>query len=107
MSGSSRAQSPQQAEERQRLARELADLLDEVVFNVEHGIPWSVIHKLDAVGHKLEKLSEVDDAHFRARLKEEIAAFRQNLSDIFSDRDAAKELIDRGQRIASLLQEVR
>lgn len=106
MSGSRRAQSPQQAEERQRLARELADLLDEVVFNVEHGIPWSVIHKLDAVGHKIEKLSDVEAAHLRARLKEEIAAFQQNLSEIFSDRDAAKELIDRGQRIASLLQEV-
>ncbi len=105
MSGSRQGQDPQNEGERQRLARELADLLDEVIFNLEHGIPWSVIHKLDAVGRQLEKLSVLREPSLASRLKEEIAAFQQDLSEIFSDRDAAKELIDRGQRIVSLLQE--
>lgn len=105
MSGSRRGQDPRNEGERQRLARELADLLDEVVFNLEHGVPWSVIHKLEAVGRQLETISVPQEPSFASRLKEEIVAFQRDLGEIFSDRDAAKELIDRGQRIVSLLQE--
>lgn len=107
MSGSGGAKGPTQAEERQRLAQELADLLDEVVFNLEHGVPLSVIHKMEALGRKLEAFSLVEISASGSRLKEEIAALQKDLGEILADRDAARQLIDRGQRIVTLLQEGR
>jgi hypothetical protein len=88
-------------DQRSRLARELEGALEEVVFDLEHGIPWSVIHRLDAVGRELAELAEREK---EIRLKDEVALFRQDVSEIFADRDAAKEVVLRGQHIVALLQ---
>ncbi|MGH7819605.1 MAG: hypothetical protein ACREQ9_07525 [Candidatus Binatia bacterium] len=87
---------------RQRLAKDLADALEDLLFNLEHGIPWKVVHELDRIAAELGEIDSGDRA-----LRAEIDAFRSGVNELFADRDAAEEVIVHGERIAAILRGVR
>jgi hypothetical protein len=91
----------EQAASRARLAAELAREIDEVLFNLEHGIPESSIRRLAALAAELERLGASSGP---GELAAETAAFRAAVGGLFRDAAAPEEVIARGQRILSLLE---
>jgi hypothetical protein len=86
-------------DERERIAGEIGEVIEEVAADTNGGIPWTLMHRLGAIEMELAKLAEKDSA-----LAAELDGFRGETEEIFCDRDAAEEVVLRGQRIAALLQ---
>jgi hypothetical protein len=88
-------------DEAQRIADALADLLDEVVFNIEHGVPEAELRKLEDLG---ERIATQATTAASDRFTDVLRTFRKSVSGMrASDPDAPDELLASGRRIIAIL----
>ena len=81
------------------LASRLSRLLDEVVFNIEHGIPLSLVNDLFSIGRSLEAL------HLGGGEGEELRSFREAVDALRDvEPDAVDRLLRAGERVVSSLE---
>jgi hypothetical protein len=88
--------------QRRDLARRLSSLLDEVVFNIEHGIPLSVVNDLSSLGRSLEAL------RLCGGTAGELRSFREAVDALRAvEPDAVDRLLCAGERVFATLKDSR
>ena len=94
---------PDPAARKREIARDLTRALEDVVFNIEHGIPLELIHRLETLGTDLDRFV-AEEPSPQGPLMQEVSAFRAAVAELFVESGAPEAVIEHGQRIVSILE---